>query len=123
MAAVLFFCLLLINQKTMKTISILAPSATIGGKVQAKKAVRSVSRSNLLHFIVEHGFGLFLSASLALCGALMFVFGLFLESGWSIVLGIGAGYIGYLLFTSKDYDEYSIKEALEMLATGKEVNK
>ena len=107
----------------MKTISILAPSATIGGKVRTKKAVRSVSRSNLLHFIVEHGFGLFLSASLALCGALMFVFGLFLASGWSIVLGIGAGYISYLLFTSKEYDEYSIKEALEMLATGKEVSK
>lgn len=53
----------------------------------------------------------------------MFVFGLFLASGWSIVLGIGAGYISYLLFTSKDYDEYSIKEALEMLATGKEVSK
>ena len=105
----------------MKTISIPAPSATIGGKVQAKKAV--LSRSNLLHFIVEHGFGLFLSASLALCGALMFVFGLFLASGWSVLLGIGAGYLSYLLFTNKDYDEHSIKEALEALATGKEVCK
>ena len=107
----------------MKTISIPAPSATIGGKVRTKKAFRSVSRSNLLHFIVEHGFGLFLSASLALCGALMFVFGLFLASGWSIVLGIGAGYISYLLFTSKDYDKHSIKEALEALVAGKEVSK
>ena len=107
----------------MKTISIPAPSATIGGKVRTKKAVATLHRSNLLHFIVEHGFGLFLSASLALCGALMFVFGLFLESGWSIVLGIGAGYISYLLFTSKDYDKHSIKEALEALATGKEVSK
>lgn len=107
----------------MKTISLPAPSATIGGKVHTKKAVRSVSRSNLLHFIIEHGFGLFLSVSLALCGALMFVFGLFLESGWSIVLGIGAGYISYLLFTSKDYDKHSIKEALEAIVAGKEVGK
>ena len=107
----------------MKTISIPAPSATIGSQVQTKKAVRSVSRSNLLHFFVEHGFGLFLSASLALCGALMFVFGLFLASGWSIVLGIGAGYISYLLFTNKDYDDCSIKEALEALVAGKEVSK
>ena len=105
------------------TISIPAPSATIGSKVQTKKAVATLHRSNLLHFIVEHGFGLFLSASLALCGALMFVFGLFLESGWSIVLGIGAGYISYLLFTSKDYDKHSIKEALEALVAGKEVSK
>ena len=107
----------------MKTISIPAPSATIGGKVRTKKAVATLHRSNLLHFIVEHGFGLFLSASLALCGALMFVFGLFLESGWSIVLGIGAGYISYLLFTSKEYDKHSIKDALEALVAGKEVSK
>ena len=107
----------------MKTISIPAPSATIGGKVQAKKAVRSVSRSNLLHFIAEHGFGLFLCSSLALRGALMFVFGLFLLNGWSIVLAISISYLSYLLFTNKDYNEYSIKEALENLATGKEVNK
>ena len=107
----------------MKTISIPAPSATIGGKVQAKKAVHSVSRSNLLHFIAEHGFGLFLCSCLALCAALLFVFGLFLASGWSVLLGIGAGYLSYLLFTNKDYDEYSIKEALETLATGKEVSK
>ena len=107
----------------MKTISIPAPSATIGSQVQTKKAVATLHRSNLLHFIVEHGFGLFLSASLALCGALMFVFGLFLASGWSIVLGIGAGYISYLLFTSKDYDKHSIKEALEALVAGKEVSK
>ena len=106
----------------MKTISIPAPSATIGGKVRTKKAVRSVSRSYLLHFI-EHGFGLFLSVSLALCGALMFVFGLFLASGWSVLLGIGAGYISYLLFTSKDYDKHSIKEALEAIVAGKEVSK
>ena len=105
------------------TISIPAPSATIGSKVQTKKAVATLHRSNLLHFIVEHGFGLFLSASLALCGALMFVFGLFLASGWSIVLGICAGYLSYLLFTNKDYDDCSIKEALENLVTGKEVSK
>lgn len=121
MAAVLFLPICS-KTYTMKTISIPAPSATIG-KVQTKKAVRSVSRSNLLHFIIEHGFGLFLSASLALCGALLFVFGLFLASGWSVLLGIGAGYLSYLLFTNKDYDEYSIKEALEALATGKEVGK
>lgn len=107
----------------MKTISIPAPSATIGGKVQTKKAVRSVSRSNLLHFIAEHGVGLFLCSCLALCAALLFVFGLFLARGWSVLLGIGAGYLSYLLFTNKDYDEYSIKEALEALATGKEVGK
>ena len=107
----------------MKTISIPAPSATIGGKVRTKKAVATLRRSNLLHFIVEHGFGLFLSASLALCGALMFVFGLFLASGWGIVLGIGAGYLSYLLFTNKDYDDCSIKEALENLVAGKEVSK
>ena len=107
----------------MKTISIPAPSATIGGKVQTKKAVATLHRSNLLHFIVEHGFGLFLSASLALCGALMFVFGLFLASGWSVFLGICAGLLSYVMFTNKDYDEYSIKEAIEMLATGKEVSK
>lgn len=107
----------------MKTISIPAPSATIGGKVQAKKAVATLHRSNLLHFIAEHGFGLFLCSSLALCAALLFVFGLFLASGWSIVLGIGAGYISYLLFTNKDYDEHSIKEALEAIVAGKEVSK
>ena len=107
----------------MKTISIPAPSATIGGKVRTKKAVATLHRSNLLHFIVEHGFGLFLSASLALCGALMFVFGLFLLEGWCIVLGIGAGYISYLQFTSKAYDKHSIKEALEALVAGKEVSK
>lgn len=107
----------------MKTISIPAPSATVGGKVQTKKAVRSVSRSNLLHFIAEHGVGLFLCSCLALCAALLFVFGLFLASGWSVFLGISAGYLSYLLFTNKDYDEYSIKEALEALVTGKEVGK
>ena len=105
------------------TISIPAPSATIGSQVQTKKAVATLHRSNLLHFIVEHGFGLFLSASLALCGALMFVFGLFLASGWSVLLGIGAGYLSYLLFTNKDYDDCSIKEALENLVAGKEVSK
>lgn len=123
MAAVLFSAYNANNLLTMKTISIPAPSATIGGKVRTKKAVATLHRSNLLHFIVEHGFGLFLSASLALCGALMFVFGLFLESGWSIVLGIGAGYISYLLFTSKEYDKHSIKDALEALVAGKEVSK
>ncbi len=107
----------------MKTISVYAPVAKTSSKVQVLKAVARLRRSNLLHFIVEHGFGLFLSASLALCGALMFVFGLFLASGWRIVLGIGAGYISYLLFTSKDYDEHSIKEALEALVAGKEVGK
>lgn len=107
----------------MKTISIPAPSATIGGKVHTKKAVRSVSRSNLLHFIAEHGFGLFLCSSLALCAALLFVFGLFLMNGWTLFLGICTGVLSYVMFTNKDYDEYSIKEALEMLATGKEVGK
>ena len=53
----------------------------------------------------------------------MFVFGLFLASGWSVLLGIGAGYISYLLFTSKDYDKHSIKEALEAIVAGKEVSK
>ena len=105
----------------MKTISIPAPSATIGHQVQTKKAVATLHRSNLLHFIVEHGFGLFLSASLALCGALMFVFGLFLLEGWCIFLGIGALYLSYLLFTNKDYDDCSINEALENLVSGKEV--
>lgn len=91
--------------------------------MRTKKAVRSVSRSNLLHFIIEHGFGLFLCSALALCAALLFVFGLFLASGWSVLLGIGAGYLSYLLFTNKDYDEYSIKEALENLVAGKEVSR
>ena len=107
----------------MKTISIPAPSATIGGKVRTKKAVATLHRSNLLHFIVEHGFGLFLCSALALCSALLFVFGLFLASGWSVFLGICAGLLSYVMFTNKDYDEYSIKEAIEMLATGKEVSK
>ena len=107
----------------MGTTILSAPIANSSSKVQTKKAVRSVSRSNLLHFIAEHGFGLFLCSSLALCAALLFVFGLFLASGWSVLLGIGAGYLSYLLFTNKDYDEYSIKEALEALATGKEVSK
>lgn len=105
------------------TISIPAPSATIGSQVQTKKAVATLHRSNLLHFIVEHGFGLFLCSALALCSALLFVFGLFLASGWSVFLGICAGLLSYVMFTNKDYDEYSIKEALEMLATGKEVSK
>lgn len=103
----------------MKTISIPAPSATIGGKVRTKKATNR--RSLSLHFLLEYGFGIALWAGITLCAALLFVFGLFLASGWSIVLGIGAGYISYLLFTNKDYDEHSIKEALEALATGKEV--
>ena len=122
MAAVLFLPICS-KTYTMKTISIPAPSATIGGKVQAKKAVATLHRSNLLHFIVEHGFGLFLSASLALCGALMFVFGLFLESGWSIVLGIVCAVLGYVLLTNKEDGELSIKEAIEALAIGKEVSK
>ena len=105
------------------TISIPAPSATIGSQVQTKKAVATLHRSNLLHFIVEHGFGLFLCFALALCSALLFVFGLFLASGWSVLLGIGAGYLSYLLFTNKDYDDCSIKEALENLVTGKEASK
>ena len=105
------------------TISIPAPSATIGSQVQTKKAVATLHRSNLLHFIVEHGFGLFLCSALALCSALLFVFGLFLASGWSVFLGICAGLLSYVMFTNKDYDEYSIKEAIEMLATGKEVSK
>ena len=107
----------------MKTISVYAPIAKTSSKVRTKKAVATLHRSNLLHFIVEHGFGLFLCSALALCSSLLFVFGLFLLNGWSIVLGIGAGYISYLLFTNKDYDEHSIKEALEALATGKEVSK
>ena len=107
----------------MKTISIPAPSATIGGKVRTKKAVHSVSRSNLLHFIVEHGFGLFLCSSLALCGALMFVFGLFLLEGWCIALGIGMALLSYTLFNNKEYGDLSIKEAIEALVAGKEVSK
>lgn len=107
----------------MKTISIPAPSATISGKVRTKKAVATLHRSNLLHFIVEHGFGLFLSASLALCGALMFVFGLFIYERWCIALGIVAAFVAYILFTNKEDGELSIKEALEALATGKEVSK
>lgn len=105
----------------MKAISLPAPSATIGGKVQAKKATHR--RSLSLHFLLEYGFGIALWAGITLCAALLFVFGLFLASGWSVLLGIGAGYLSYLLFTNKDYDEYSIKEALETLATGKEVGK
>lgn len=81
------------------------PIANSSGKVQRKKMAHTLSRSNLLHFIAEHGFGLFLA------------------SGWSVLLGIATGYLSYLLFTNKDYDEYSIKEALENLATGKEVSK
>ena len=107
----------------MKTISIPAPSATIGGKGRTKKAVATLHRSNLLHFIVEHGFGLFLSASLALCGALMFVFGLFLLNGWCVLFGIAVVILSYMLFTNNDYGDYSIKEALEALAAGKEVGK
>ena len=107
----------------MKTITIQAPVVKTSSNVQVSNAVAKIRHSQLLHFIVEHGFGLFLCSALALCSALLFVFGLFLLNGWSIVLGIGAGYISYLLFTNKDYDEHSIKEALEALATGKEVNK
>ena len=121
MAAVLFFCLLLINQKTMKTISIPAPSATIGSQVQTKKATHR--RSLSLHFLLEYGVGIALWAGITLCAALLFVFGLFLASGWSVFLGICAGLLSYVMFTNKDYDEYSIKEAIEMLATGKEVSK
>ena len=104
----------------MKTISIPAPSAA---RCAHKKAVATLHRSNLLHFIVEHGFGLFLCSALALCSALLFVFGLFLMNGWTLFLGICAGVLSYVMFTNKDYDEHSIKEALEVLATGKEVSK
>ena len=103
------------------TISIPAPSATIDGKVRTKKATHR--RSLSLHFLLEYGFGIALWAGITLCAALLFVFGLFLASGWSVFLGICAGLLSYVMFTNKDYDEYSIKEAIEMLATGKEVSK
>lgn len=106
----------------MKTITIQAPVAKTNSKVQVSN-VAKIRHSQLLHFIIEHGFGLFLCSALALCAALLFVFGLFLASGWSVLLGIGAGYLSYLLFTNKDYDEYSIKEALENLVAGKEVSR
>ena len=105
----------------MKTISIPAPSATIGGKVRTKKATHR--RSLSLHFLLEYGFGIALWAGITLCAALLFVFGLFLMNGWTLFLGIGAGYLSYLLFTNKDYDDCSIKEALEALVAGKEVSK
>ena len=105
------------------TISIPAPSATIGSQVQTKKAAHTIGRSQKLNILIEYGVGILCSFGLGLCGALMFVFGLFLESGWSIVLGIGAGYLSYLLFTNKDYDDCSIKEALENLVAGKEAGK
>lgn len=104
----------------METTILSAPVAKTNSKVQVSN-VAKIRHSQLLHFIAEHGFGLFLSFSLALCAALLFVFGLFLASGWSVLLGIGAGYLAWLLFTNKDYDEYSIKEALENLVAGKEV--
>ena len=105
------------------TISIPAPSATIGSQVQTKKAAHTIGRSQKLNILIEYGVGILCSFGLGLCGALMFVFGLFLASGWSVFLGICAGLLSYVMFTNKDYDEYSIKEAIEMLATGKEVSK
>ena len=53
----------------------------------------------------------------------MFVFGLFLLEGWCIVLGIVFAVLGYVLLTNKEDGELSIKEAIEALATGKEVSK
>ena len=105
----------------MKTISIPAPSATIGGKVRTKKATHR--RSLSLHFLLEYGVGIALWAGITLCAALLFVFGLFLASGWCIVLGIVCAVLGYVLLTNKEDGELSIKEAIEALATGKEVSK
>lgn len=105
----------------MKTISVYAPIAKISCKVQVLKAVARLRRSKSLHILLDYGMGIALWAGITLCAALLFVFGLFLASGWSVFLGICAGVLSYVMFTNKDYDEYSIKEAIEMLATGKEV--
>ena len=107
----------------MKTISIPAPSATIGSQVQTKKAVATLHRSKKLNILIEYSVGILCSFGLGLCGALMFVFGLFLLNGWSIILGIACAVLGYVLLTNKEDGELSIKEAIEALATGKEVSK
>ena len=107
----------------MKTISIPAPSATIGGKVQVLKAVAKLRRSHSLHILLEYGFGILCWAGISLCSALLFVFGLFLLEGWCIVFGSIMALLGHVLFTNKDYSEYSIKEAIEALVAGKEVSK
>ena len=107
----------------MKTISIPAPSATIGSQVQTKKAAHTIGRSQKLNILIEYGVGILCSFGLGLCGALMFVFGLFLLEGWCIVLGIVFAVLGYVLLTNKEDGELSIKEAIEALATGKEVSK
>ena len=44
-------------------------------------------------------------------------------NGWCIVLGSIMAVLGHVLFTNKDYSEYSIKEAIEALVAGKEVSK
>lgn len=105
----------------MKTISIPAPSATIGGKVQVLKAVARLRRSHSLHILLEYGVGILCWAGISLCAALLFVFGLFMLNGWCIVLGIGMALLSYALFNNKEYSDLSIKEAVEALATGKEV--
>lgn len=105
----------------MGTTILSAPITKTSSKVRTKKATHR--RSLSLHFLLEYGFGIALWAGITLCAALLFVFGLFLMNGWTLFLGICTGVLSYVMFTNKDYDEYSIKEALEMLATGKEVGK
>ncbi|MBR2170589.1 MAG: hypothetical protein IJ952_09580 [Alistipes sp.] len=107
----------------MKTISIPAPSATIGGKVQVLKAVARLRRSHSLHILFEYGFGILCWAGISLCSALLLVFGLFLMNGWCIALGIGMALLSYTLFNNKEYSDLSIKEAIEALVAGKEVSK
>ena len=105
----------------MKAISLPAPSATIGGKVQVLKAVARLRRSHSLHILFEYGVGILCWAGVSLCAALLLVFGLFLLEGWCIVFGSIMALLGHVLFTNKDYSEYSIKEAIEALVAGKEV--
>ena len=105
----------------MKTISVYAPIAKTSSKVRTKKATRR--RSLSLHILFEYGFGILCWAGISLCSALLIVFGLFLMNGWCLVLGGIMAFLGHVLFTNKDYSEYSIKEAIEALVAGKEVSK
>lgn len=107
----------------MKTISVYAPIAKTSSKVQVLKAVARLRRSKSPHILLDYGMGIALWAGITLCAALLFVFGLFLLNGWCVLFGIATGILSYMLFTNNDYGDYSIKEALEALAAGKEVGK
>lgn len=110
----------------MRTITVKAPAveARVNRRMQLLRVVAKIHRNTSLSILFNYGIGILCWAGLTLSAILMFVFGLFLMNGWSIVLSIALACVSSVIFTAKEsYDEFSIKEAIEMLFTGKEVSK